>query len=90
PQIASGLLQERSFSALLVCLDKMRLAMVPVIIDARRCKPDLPIVVILSGSGRERIPPGLADLVLVNPSDRKLRDSLSVFADRREPMPLAC
>jgi CheY-like chemotaxis protein len=90
PQIASGLLQERSFAALLVSMDKMRLAMVPVIVDARRCRPDLPIVVILSESGRETIPPGLADLVLVNPSDRKLRDSLRVFADRREPMPVAC
>lgn len=90
PHIASGLLTERSFSALLVSMDKMGLAMVPIIVDARRCRPDLPIVVILSKAGQETIPPGLADLVLVNPSDRKLRDCLRVFADRAEPMPVAC
>lgn len=90
PQIASGLIQEQGFGALVVSMEKMKLSMISVVVDARRMRPNLPILVIFNEAGREAIPPGLADVVLVKPSDRKLKESLRAFTERRRTMTLPC
>ncbi|MBI4534015.1 MAG: hypothetical protein HY711_08700 [Candidatus Melainabacteria bacterium] len=90
PQIASGLIQEQGFGALVVSMEKMKLSMISVVVDARRVRPNLPIVIIFNEAGTEAIPPGLADLVLVKPTDRKLKESLRAFTEKRTAIPLAC
>lgn len=90
PQIASGLIQEQTFGALVVSTDKLLLSTVAALIDARRARPQLPIVVILGDITGEAIPPGLADLVLVKPGEGKLKHCLSSFVELALPLPVAC
>ncbi len=90
PHIAAGLIQERTFGALVVSMDRLRLSTITAVVDARRARPDLPIVIIVGGTAVRMIPPGLADLVLVTPGDRKLRDSLVAFLETTVAMPVAC
>jgi len=89
PQIASALIQEQSFAALVVSLQKMTLSAISVAIEARRLKPNLPIVVLFNEHGLYSLPTGLADLVLVKPSDHTFRESLRVLAAPRQPASLA-
>ena len=84
PQIASGLLHEKPVGALVVSMDRVKLSLVSVVVDARRTRPRLPIVVILAAGTRDQIPPGLADIVLVNPTDSKLRSSLNAFVENNK------
>lgn len=90
PQIAAGLVREQDLSALVVAMGQLKLSMISVIVEARRSKPSLPIVVILSEGSHESMPPGLADVVLVGPSDKRLEESLRAFTERTAAVALAC
>ncbi|GEM_PF-3172412 len=87
PKIASALVEEKTFAALVVCFQQINLAMISVIVEARRHKPDMPVLAIVPERGRISIPAGLADIVLVAPPDRTLRESLLALstAARYEP-----
>lgn len=84
PQIASALVQEKPFAAVVIVIQKINLAMIAVAVDARRSKPNLPILVILTETGRSTIPAGLADIVLVTPSERAIRESLQALTEPRQ------
>ncbi len=71
PQIASGLFQEQNFSLLVLSLPIVRLSSISLLADARRSRPNMPIVVILNGNCRDSIPTGLADLVIAQPANEK-------------------
>ena len=90
PQIASGLIQEQNIAALVVSMDKMKLSMVSIIVDARRSRPHLPIIIILTEVGHDTIPVGLADLVLVSPSDRKIKQAVVSFVKMDKEQMVAC
>jgi len=90
PQIAAGLLQEGPAGALVIVMDRVKLTMVSVLVEARRSRPELPIVLILNEGGRSQIPPGLADVVLIDPTDGKLREAVKAFVGVRSSLLTAC
>lgn len=89
PQIAAAMTHERQLAALVVSVQTFDLSVISVIGETRRHKPQLPIVVLLAERGGCNIPSGLADIVLVSPSDQAIRQSLTALTESRLPASLA-
>ncbi len=89
PKIASAMAQEKPFSALVVAVQEINLGLLSVMVEARRHNPRLPILVLLSDSVQGNIPAGLADVVLVNPNDRAVGESLRALTECQQLASLA-
>lgn len=89
PKIASAMAQEKTFAALVVAVQEINLGLLAVMVEARRHNSRLPILALLSPGVQGNIPPGLADVVLINPSDRAVGESLRVLTECRPLASLA-
>jgi CheY-like chemotaxis protein len=84
PQIAAAMTSEKPFSALVFLSGTVNLTMLNAIIESRRNNPALPILVLLSERGGLSLPPGVADIVLVNPADSAVRGCLEALTETPE------
>lgn len=90
PQIAAAIAQEKPLGALVVSSRTANLALLSLLREMRQQKPSLPILFILEQCGGLSVPSGLADILLISPTDRAISQALRALTSSRRPDSLAC
>jgi DNA-binding response OmpR family regulator len=84
PCIASAMAREGNYAALLVFVHSVNLATLSAIVNTRRSRPELPVIIIFDDRSADSIPAGLADLVLYKPAANDLNLALSSVIERND------
>lgn len=74
--VASSLVEERPFKALVFSLPYLKLSMLSLLVLARRSQPKMPVMLIFDQPGINNVPVSLIDVVLSQPDDLTFEHAL--------------